>query len=65
MEMVNTILRFYVSDHGDYLFMHVRALCLLGESSTDVTAAATADGNGEYGYACPTTAISVHAWFSW
>ena len=34
-----------MSDHGDYLFMHVRALCLLGESSTDVTAAATADGN--------------------
>ena len=24
-------------NHGDYLFMHVRALCLLGESSTDVT----------------------------
>ena len=34
-----------MSDHGDYLFMHVRALCVLGESSTDVTAAATADGN--------------------
>eukprot|EP01048_Picozoa_sp_COSAG05_P025763 COSAG05_NODE_6711_length_916_cov_3.707466_1_plen_105_part_10 len=43
---------FCVSEHGDYLFMHVRALCLLGESSTDVTAAATADGNGEYYSAC-------------
>jgi hypothetical protein len=29
---------------------------MLGESSTDVTAAATADGNGEYCSACPTTA---------